>query len=172
MDAVEIVPIRQEHIEGFHRTLDFVARERRYLSFLEAPPLESTRAFILDNMNKGYPQLVAVSPARKVVGWCDVTGKPGALYAHGGVLGMGLLPAFRRQGIGKQLIQRALAAAQDFGFRRVELTVRANNLNAIELYKRVGFRVEGVQRDAIRVNGDYENLILMGLLFEGTVLAK
>lgn len=172
MDAVEIVPIRQEHIEGFHRTLDFVARERRYLSFLEAPPLESTRAFILDNIKKGYPQLVAVSSAGEVVGWCDVTGKPGPLYAHGGVLGMGLLPSFRRQGIGKQLIQRALAAAREFGFRRVELTVRANNLDAIELYKRVGFRVEGVQRDAIRVNGDYENLILMGLLFDNAFVAK
>ena len=166
MDAVEIVLIRQEHIEGFHQTLDFVARERLYLSFLEAPPLESTRAFILDNIQKGYPQLVAVSSGGEVVGWCDVTGKPGPLYAHGGVLGMGLLPAFRQQGIGKRLIQRALAAA------RVELAVRANNLNAIELYKRVGFRVEGVQRDAIRVNGDYENLILMGMLFDNGLVAK
>jgi ribosomal protein S18 acetylase RimI-like enzyme len=172
MDAVEIVPIRQEHIESFHRTLDFVARERLYLSFVEAPPLESTRGFILDNMNKGYPQLVAVSSGGEVVGWCDVTGKPGPLYAHGGVLGMGLLPAYRRQGIGKQLIQRALAAAQDFGFRRVELAVRANNLNAIELYKRVGFRVEGVQRDAIQLDGAYENLILMGMLFDNGLVAK
>ena len=52
---------------------------------------------------------------------------------------MGLLPAFRRQGIGKRLIQRALAAARDFGLRRVELTVRENNANAIALYRRVGF---------------------------------
>ena len=50
--------------------------------------------------------------------------------------------------------------------------MRANNLNAIELYKRVGFRVEGVQRDAIRVNGDYENLILMGMLFDNGLVAK
>jgi ribosomal protein S18 acetylase RimI-like enzyme len=172
MGAVEIVPIRQEHIEGFHQTLDFVARERLYLSFLEAPPLESTRAFILDNIRNGYPQLVAVTSGGEVVGWCDVTGRPGPLYAHAGVLGIGLLPAFRRQGIGKQLIQRALAAAQDFGFRRVELAVRANNLNAIELYKRVGFRVEGVQRDAIQLDGSYENLILMGLLFDNAFVAK
>ena len=172
MGAVEIVPIRQEHIESFHQTLDFVARERLYLSFLEAPPLESTRAFILDNIRNGYPQLVAVTSGGEVVGWCDVTGRPGPLYAHAGVLGMGLLPAFRRQGIGKQLIQRALAAAQDFGFRRVELAVRANNLNAIELYKRVGFRVEGVQRDAIQLDGSYENLILMGLLFDNVFVAK
>ena len=30
---VEIVPIAPEHIESFHRTLDFVARERRISRF-------------------------------------------------------------------------------------------------------------------------------------------
>ena len=32
-------------------------------------------------------------------------------------------------------------------------------------YKKVGFEIEGVQREAILVDGTYENLILMGLLF-------
>ena len=60
-DTVEIVPIRQDHIESFHRALDFVARERRYLSFLEAPPLESIRTFVLGNIEHRHPQLVALS---------------------------------------------------------------------------------------------------------------
>jgi len=55
------------HIESFHRTLDFVARERRYLSFLEAPPIELTRAFVLNNIKCRYPQYVAVT-AGEVVG--------------------------------------------------------------------------------------------------------
>jgi hypothetical protein len=36
---VEIVPIGPEHVESFRRTLDAVARERRYLAMLEAPPI-------------------------------------------------------------------------------------------------------------------------------------
>ena len=164
MASVEIVPITQDHIESFHRALDFVARERRYLAFLEAPPLESTRAFVLNNIKQGYPQLVAVS-AGEVVGWCDVMPKPRPIYAHGGVLGMGLLPQFRRQGIGERLIRQSLAAARAFGLHRVELTVRENNAGAIELYKKVGFAIEGLQRDAIQVDGAYENVILMAMLF-------
>ena len=164
MAVIEIVPISQGHIEGFHKTLDIVARERRYLSFLEAPPFESTRAFILDNIEQGFPQLVVLS-AGEVVGWCDVTPKPRPIYAHSGVLGMGLLPRYRGQGIGKRLMLQALAAAQAFPLQRVELTVRENNINAIALYKKVGFEIEGVQREAILVDGTYENLILMGLLF-------
>ena len=72
MNAVEIVPIAPEHVESFHRALDFVARERRYLSFLEAPPLESARAFVLEMISHGHPQWVALSTG-EVVGWCDVT---------------------------------------------------------------------------------------------------
>jgi RimJ/RimL family protein N-acetyltransferase len=161
---VDIVPIEEIHIDGFHRTLDIVARERRYLSFLEGPPIETTRAFVRDNIKRGYPQLVAIS-AGEVVGWCDVTAKPRPIYAHAGVLGMGLLPRFRRQGIGTDLIRRSLTAAAEFGFHRVELTVREKNTGAIELYRKVGFRIEGVQRDAVQVDGAYEDLILMAFLF-------
>ena len=73
---VDIVPIEESHIDGFHRALDFVARERRYLAFLEAPPRESTRAFVLDHIQRGHPQFVVLS-AGEVVGWCDVTAKDG-----------------------------------------------------------------------------------------------
>ena len=38
-------------------------------------------------------------------------------------------------------------------------------INALELYKKVGFEIEGVQRDAVQVDGVYENLILMAVRF-------
>ena len=163
MDAVEIVPIAQDHIESFHRTLDVVARERRYLAFLEAPPIESTRAFILGNIKRGLPQWVALS-AGEVVGWCDVTPKERPVYAHGGVLGMGLLPQFRGRGIGTNLIRSVLATSRTVGLHRVELTVRENNESAIGLYKKVGFEIEGLQRDAVRIDGIHENIVCMAIL--------
>ncbi|MBR1121682.1 GNAT family N-acetyltransferase [Bradyrhizobium lablabi] len=164
-DAVEIVPIRQDHIESFHRALDFVARERRYLAFLEAPPLEATRSFVLGNIEQGYPQLVALS-AGEVVGWCDVTRKARPIYAHSGVLGIALLPEFRSRRIGRQLLDRTLVAARTFGFHRIELTVRENNKNAIELYKKAGFEIEGLLRDAVQIDGAFENVVLMATLMQ------
>ena len=35
-NQIEIVPIALEHVDGFHRALDSVARERKYLSVFEA----------------------------------------------------------------------------------------------------------------------------------------
>jgi ribosomal protein S18 acetylase RimI-like enzyme len=164
MNAVEIVPIAEGHIDGFHRALDIVARERRYLAFLEAPPLEATRAFVLDNIKRGHPQFVALS-AGEVVGWCDVMPMGRPTQAHRGVFGAGLLPQFRGQGIGTKLTRVALAGARAFGLHRVELTVREHNTGAIELYKREGFEIEGVQRDAVLVDGGYENVVCMAVVF-------
>ena len=46
---IQILPIAEEHIESYHQCLDSVARERMYLALVEAPPLDSTRAFVLSN---------------------------------------------------------------------------------------------------------------------------
>jgi ribosomal protein S18 acetylase RimI-like enzyme len=77
---------------------------------------------------------------------------------------MGLLPRFRGQGIGTKLIRSVLAAARTAGLHRVELTVRETNAGAIALYRKAGFAVEGVQRDAVQIDGIYENVICMALL--------
>ncbi|MHB8266842.1 GNAT family N-acetyltransferase [Bradyrhizobium sp.] len=165
MNAIEIVPITEGHIEGFHRALDIVARERRYLAFLEAPPIAAARTFVLDNIKRGQLQFVAVSAEGEVVGWCDVTPLSRPIQAHRGVFGIGLLPQFRGQGIGTKLIRSALAAARAFGLHRVELTVREHNTGAIELYKKAGFAIEGVQRDAVLVDRVYENVVCMAVVF-------
>jgi RimJ/RimL family protein N-acetyltransferase len=164
MESPEIVPITEDHIDRFHRALDFVARERRYLAFLEAPPIENTRAFVRDMIKRGYPQYVAVA-AGDVVGWCDVTPKDRPIHAHTGVLGISLLPQFRGRGIGTKLMTSVLAAARGKGLHRVELTVREANASAIALYKKMGFEFEGLFRDAVQIDGVYENVICMAVLF-------
>ena len=161
--AVEIVPISHEHIESFHRALDFVARERRYLAFLEAPPLDEARTYVLNNIAKGYPHWVVLSEG-EVVGWCDIVPKSRPVHAHVGVLGMALLPELRGQGIGERLMRQTLEAARVFGLHRVELTVREDNKNATALYKKIGFEIEGLMRDAMKVDGVYESTYLMSLL--------
>jgi RimJ/RimL family protein N-acetyltransferase len=164
MTTFKIMPIAEEHISGFRATVDVVARERRYLSFLEAPPLADTRRFVLRNIEHGYPQFVVLS-AEGVVGWCDVLpNRSRVIYWHCGTLGVGLLPEFRGKGIGRELMRRTIDAAFAFGLTRIELSVREGNANAIALYKRLGFEVEGLHRNAVCIEGQYENLHSMALL--------
>jgi RimJ/RimL family protein N-acetyltransferase len=109
---------------------------------------------------------VALS-AGEVIGWCDALPKPRPIHAHVGVLGVGLLPPFRGQGIGWRLVEKTLDAACDLGLSRIELTVREDSATAIALYKKFGFVAEGVQRNAFKVDGQYQNFVMMALLFPG-----
>jgi ribosomal protein S18 acetylase RimI-like enzyme len=160
----QVVPIAKEHIPGFNNAVGAVARERKYLAFLEAPPIEGTEKFVLNNIECGFPHFVVLS-ADTVVGWCDVLpNRTRVIYSHCGTLGVGLLPECRGRGIGRKLMQRAIDAAFDFGLTRIELTVREGNANAIALYKSLGFEIEGLHRNAVCIEGEYENLYSMALL--------
>src|SRR4051812_36387591 len=101
----KILPIAKEHIESYWSTLDFVAREGKYLGFYEAPPIEGTTAWVTGNIENDIAQFVAVVGG-KVVGWCDISPE-GSRPAnrHIGGLGIGLLPEFRGRGIGAELMK-------------------------------------------------------------------
>jgi ribosomal protein S18 acetylase RimI-like enzyme len=164
--TLEIASVREEHVEGLHAALDVVARERRYLSFLEAPPIESSRQFIGSSIANGHPHFVALDRGR-VVGWCDVTPREQRpTTRHSGVLGIGVLPEWRGRGVGRRLIEHALEASRAFPLARVELTVRADNERAVALYRKIGFEVEGRRRRAMLVDGVYYDDIIMALLFD------
>jgi RimJ/RimL family protein N-acetyltransferase len=158
-----ITPTTPADIEGFHRALDIVARERKYLTLLEAPPLPQTRAFALDCIEKDNPHFVAVADG-EVVGWCDIRRHDPIIHAHRGTLGMGIVPAYRGHGLGYRLIGAALAKARTTGFVRIELSVHADNARAIALYKKVGFVGEGVMRDAVCIDGVYRDTVNMAIV--------
>lgn len=165
MQNYKIVPIAEEHIEGFRSAVGSVAREHKYLAFLDAPSLEMSRSFVLENLRGNWPHFVAISED-KVVGWCDITSLHRPVFAHSGALGIGVLASYRGKGIGEALMRAALDQAKAIGLTRIELTVRENNTAAISLYKKIGFEVEGLHRNAVRIDAKYENHISMALLFE------
>ncbi|MCZ3379039.1 GNAT family N-acetyltransferase [Rhizobium sp. AG207R] len=162
---IQIQPISADHIEGFHKALDTVAREREYLSLLEAFPLEEMRAFVLRMIENRNPQFVALADG-KVVGWCDISRHMFPSHAHAGKLGMGIIPAYRGKGLGRRLIEATLRAARDAEIERIELSVHADNDRAIALYEKVGFVREGLARNSVRIDGRYKDAIHMAFFHE------
>lgn len=158
-----IVPMAETHIESFHRALDTVARERKYLAFLEAPPLAIARDFVRGMIEKRNPQFVALVED-EVVGWCDISRHERPVHAHRGTLGMGIIPAHRGRGLGRQLIETTLDAARRQGFVRVELSAYTDDTRAIALYRKVGFVEEGVERDAACIDGRYRDMVIMATI--------
>ena len=86
-------------------------------------------------------------------------------FARHAEAGIALVPEARGRGIGTA----AIAQLVEFGFvrrnlRRVHLQVIASNTGAIRAYEKVGFIVEGHQRQHAWVRGHYEDIVLMGIM--------
>ncbi len=153
---IDIRPIKISDVESYHRVVDVVAQERRYLPALQAPPIESTLEFVRKNVETGQSQLVAVSDDA-VVGWCDILKRTEPIRSHVGVVGMGLLPAYRGRGLGYRLLADTLVDAKRHRFHRIELKVRATNSRAIRLYESTGFRHEGTLSDDVFLDGKFDS---------------
>lgn len=160
----QIIPIEEKHIKQFNEAVGIVAREKKYLAFLDSPSLNSTINFVTENIAKDYPHFVVIAN-NKVVGWCDIIPKYVGASSHIGVLGVGLLPEFRGKKIGTELIKKALEKAKKKNLTRIELDVRVENENAIALYKKLGFETEGTLRKTIKINDTYSDTLIMALYF-------
>jgi ribosomal protein S18 acetylase RimI-like enzyme len=161
--GIAIVPIGRPHLAGFHAALDSVAKERRYLAMLEAPSFVRTRRFVLGSLKAGAVHMVAVADG-EVIGWCDLRPKAAPMLHHSAILGMGIVAAYRGQGIGSRLLAATLEAARARGIRRSELIVRSDNTTAIRLYRRFDFADEGKLRNYMQVDGiDYDALLMARL---------
>jgi RimJ/RimL family protein N-acetyltransferase len=160
-DSVVIRSTVQADTAGIHRALGIVARERLYLRFTDAPPVDQSLDFIRGNIAAGNPQFVAEHEA-EIIGWCDIVRSPYEAERHCGTMGMGLLPACRDRGIGHRLLAATLTAADASGFIRIELTVNADNPRAIRLYQNLGFVEEGRKRHARLREGRYGDVLVMG----------
>lgn len=166
MNPIRVIATSEEYADGFNAAVDIVARERKYIGVVEGPSIESTRKFVQDIIDGAGVQMLAVTPTDQVVGWCDIIRNSHEGFRHVGRLGMGVLPAYRGQGLGKQLAIQTIWAARQVGIERIELEVFASNSAAIALYRTLGFVTEGTKRRARKLDGQYDDNVCMALIDE------
>lgn len=74
-------------------------------------------------------------------------------------------PNFRGKGVGSFATNQALMHAfDDLNLHRIGLTVLESNKAAIALYSKIGFKSEGILKDAVYKSGVYHNMVTMALL--------
>ena len=79
------------------------------------------------------------------------------------ISGIAVDPAFRRQGVGRALLDAAAREARGRGARRLTLRVLAHNEAAVRLYEQAGYVVEGVLKGEFFLDGAYVDDMLMAL---------
>ena len=81
---------------------------------------------------------------------------------HRASLGMSVLKKYNNLGLGSIMMEYIIKATENMGKLKMELEVRAENSNAIHLYKKFGFDIEGTIKKGFFVDNEYVDLLIMG----------
>lgn len=100
----------------------------------------------------------------QIIGYLEAIGGKVARNRHSVYIVVGVLQEYANRGIGRRLFQTMIHWAQDRHLHRLELNVQGSNERALHLYRSLGFRIEGIQKNALVVEHQYVDLIQMGLL--------
>ena len=99
-----------------------------------------------------------------IVGHVDLKQDGLRTGSHRCELGTGVEQAYRGKGVGRRLMNTAIAYARGQSFLHwIDLRVFANNTRAREFYLQLGFVETGVLRDRFRIGGESIDDVLMVL---------
>lgn len=157
---INIIYAQKDLIPSFYECLKSIASERIYLEMVTPPPLEKVIEFQTKLIDAGGPVYYAVEN-NKVIGWCDIFPLENPRQKHRGSMGMGILKDFRGNGLGTQLLEKTLQKAKIFGLEKIELHVYTTNINAIALYKKLGFEQEGYVKHYRKLDDQYFDSLAM-----------
>jgi RimJ/RimL family protein N-acetyltransferase len=99
----------------------------------------------------------------QIVGRLSVARDPHPASPHVADLGLFVAASHRRRGIGRLLLETAVAWARAAGIRKLELHVFPWNVPAIRLYEEFGFVREGLRRGHYLRDGADVDALLMAL---------
>lgn len=142
-----------DHLKTTHK--ESYKNMNQSAAFWESMSISDEKNILTDfETSKSKFMLVAVSENR-IVGGLGFVGYQAEFVKHSGQLGMSIQNAFSNVGLGTEMMKYTLELAKDFGFHRIDLSVRTYNINGIALYEKVGFKRIGLLKHAAFIDGQY-----------------
>ncbi|ALK95014.1 GCN5 family acetyltransferase [Massilia sp. WF1] len=105
---------------------------------------------------------LALDERGAIAGHIDLRARPEPLARHRTMLGMGVHRAWRRRGLGAQLLDTAIAWARSQDrLKWIDLEVLSENHPAVSLYLRAGFTMTARIEDMLQIDGVSHDLSYM-----------
>ena len=133
----------------------------------ESNPFPWTVKNFKDCIEKGYYSLV-LKEGMKVIGFAILS----VSTEESHLLNIGLTSSKRGQGLGKELLEKIIMAAEVMGSKKIFLEVRISNVIAIDLYKTSGFKEIGLRKNYYRTKEGREDAILMSKSLKKGLLSQ
>lgn len=150
---------------GLHEQLD---QETKFMLFEPGERVlsESRQTdMIISFRESGNSNIFIAEMDKHIVGHLTVVGGQARRIQHRGHVVIGILKEFTGQGIGQQLFRAMEKWRLTSSLTRLELTVMTHNANAIKLYQRMGFDIEGTKKKSIIVDGAYVDEYYMAKVY-------
>ena len=80
--------------------------------------------------------------------------------------GVHMLEAYHHNGLGHHFMEMLEQYAKEHKMHRIEGTVRHQNVNAIALYLKHGFLIEGMKKECAYINGVWHNEYMIAKILE------
>ena len=130
---------------------------------LPYPSVEAWRKRITEFAPDDY--LLVALIAGEVVGNAGLHASKSPRRRHVGSIGMAVRDDCQRRGVGMALMHSVIELADRWlNYRRLELTVYADNVAALQLYRKFGFVIEGTSRAYAFRDGHYVDAYMMARL--------
>jgi len=156
----DIVEINYDYLE--EKDIDIVVAIEE-----ESNPVPWTIKNFKDCIEKGYYSLV-LKEDNKVIGFAILS--VSSEESH--LLNIGLTSLKRGQGLGWELLEKMIMAAEVMGSKKIFLEVRISNTKAINLYKASGFKEIGLRKKYYRLKEGREDAILMSKSLKKGLLSQ
>lgn len=95
----------------------------------------------LEMVKADYAYYYVAEADGEIAGCCGIRNMAG----EGEITNVVVAEAFRRKGIGREMLEYMLERAKEAGIGDCTLEVRVSNLPAIRLYEKLGFKAEGIR---------------------------
>ena len=133
----------------------------------ESNPFPWTIKNFQDCIEKGYYSLV-LKEDKKVIGFAILSVSTDESH----LLNIGLTSSKRGRGLGRELLEKMIMAADVMGSKKIFLEVRISNVKAIGLYKASGFKEIGLRKKYYRLKEGREDAILMSKSLKKGLLSQ
>lgn len=110
---------------------------------------------IISNTNNSSSLTLVVEDKENIVGFLSAQRGFANRIKHRAHIVIGILRNYRGKKLGVELFQEMEKWALEINITRLELTVMTHNEGAIKLYKKMGFKIEGIKQKSLKVNEKY-----------------
>ncbi|MBS4536351.1 GNAT family N-acetyltransferase [Clostridium sp. D2Q-14] len=144
-----------------------IAKESDFLTFGKGEfniTVEKEEDILQNHFDSGNMLYIVALIDDEIVGSLNFGGGHRPRIMHTGEFGVSVLKKYWGLGIGKELVKYMIDWADEGKIiKKINLRVREDNKIAIELYKKLGFKKEGIITRDFYVNEKYYSSIQMGL---------